>query len=188
MGDQSDRLKGNTDSVTWNNTMPDLVWTIYFLSSFLLVTIMLNLLIAFIGDSYEKVVALERYNQNFERANLLLEIDLSYSKEYRSKLMDKYLYFSCCSKDQDEVNEQDRIRSVVDFVKKQLVSNKKAVRDQLVESEKNVKQDINLVQNEMKILNEEFECFEDEIFELKSEVKQMKDILKNTLIGNISGK
>jgi hypothetical protein len=42
---------------------------------------MLNLLIAFIGDSYEKVVALERQNFNYERAHLLLEIDILFGEE-----------------------------------------------------------------------------------------------------------
>jgi hypothetical protein len=37
---------------------------------------MLNLLIAFISDSYEKIVAQERQNYNYEITSLLLEIDI----------------------------------------------------------------------------------------------------------------
>lgn len=53
------------------------VWLLYFTSTFLLVIIMLNLLISIIGDSYEKVTALERNNFNYERASSLRDIELS---------------------------------------------------------------------------------------------------------------
>ncbi len=74
-GDTDDRLKllegWNPDS-----NMQILVWFFFFSATFVLVIIMLNLLIAFIGDSYEKVIALERENWNFERINILYDIDI----------------------------------------------------------------------------------------------------------------
>jgi hypothetical protein len=54
---------------------------VYFLSTLILVIIMLNLLISIIGDSFEKIMALDRNNLNFERASILLEIDISLGDE-----------------------------------------------------------------------------------------------------------
>ncbi len=56
-GDGANKLKNLT---TWNASLPNLVWVFYFSASFLLVIIMLNLLIALIGDQYNKVIGLSR--------------------------------------------------------------------------------------------------------------------------------
>jgi hypothetical protein len=57
---------------------------------------MLNLLISIIGDSYEKIMALDRNNLNYERASILLEIDISMGDD-RFDYLKKYLYISDCS-------------------------------------------------------------------------------------------
>ncbi len=45
------------------------------MATIFLVIIMLNLLIAFVGDSYEKIIATDRANTNYERACLINEIE-----------------------------------------------------------------------------------------------------------------
>jgi hypothetical protein len=57
---------------------------------------MLNLLIAFISDSYEKIAALEKHNFNYERANLLLEIDVLLGMDRLRSRNKKYLFISQC--------------------------------------------------------------------------------------------
>ena len=42
---------------------------------------MLNLLIAFIWKSYEKVITQDRYNFNYERANILLDMEIEMGQE-----------------------------------------------------------------------------------------------------------
>ncbi len=47
---------------------------------------MLNLLIAFISDSYDKVISLERQNYNFCLCGLIYEIDINLGEEYVKKI------------------------------------------------------------------------------------------------------
>jgi hypothetical protein len=75
MGDADDSIKG----LTWNSNLKIVVWILYFITTALMVIIMLNLLISIIGDSYEKVTALERNNFNYERASSLRDIELTMS-------------------------------------------------------------------------------------------------------------
>ncbi len=76
------------------------------MATFLLVIIMLNLLIALVTDGYFKVYSLNRQNKNFERANLLLEIDLGMSDDEFKEKMESYLFISQCIK--DEVENTDK--------------------------------------------------------------------------------
>jgi hypothetical protein len=60
---------------------------------------MLNLLISIIGDSYEKVTALERNNFNYERASSLRDIELSMDDDERKEHIKKYIFYGKCSSD-----------------------------------------------------------------------------------------
>jgi hypothetical protein len=72
IGDADDKIKLGE---AWNKNLQFEIWLIYFFATILLIIIMLNLLIAIIGDSFNKVRSMERLNFNYERANLLYEID-----------------------------------------------------------------------------------------------------------------
>ncbi len=93
MGDADDKLKL---LMGWNidSNMQILVWIFYFSATFILVIIMLNLLIAFIGDSYEKIIALERENWNFERTNILYDIDIFLGLQKINQINKKYVFVS----------------------------------------------------------------------------------------------
>jgi hypothetical protein len=55
---------------------------------------MLNLLIAFIADSYEKVIALERQNWNYERTNILYDIEVKLGIDNVERINKKYIFVS----------------------------------------------------------------------------------------------
>ncbi len=54
LGDQDDRLKNSCND---DYDMKLVIWILFFLSTIILTIVLLNLLIAFIGDSYEKIIS-----------------------------------------------------------------------------------------------------------------------------------
>ena len=79
---------------------------------------MLNLLISIIGDSYGKIMSLNRNNLNFERASILLEIDISIG-ENRLQYLKKYLFVSNCSQEDalEDKNSLLKLRDVTENIK-----------------------------------------------------------------------
>ena len=84
--------------------IPNLAFTIFLLATLLLTIVMLNLLIAIIGDTYNKVKMSQNLANNFERALILVEIEKTMSKRTRTKLnrkniILKYLFVGYCMDD-----------------------------------------------------------------------------------------
>eukprot|EP00828_Plagiopyla_frontata_P018994 TRINITY_DN2428_c0_g1_i5.p1 TRINITY_DN2428_c0_g1~~TRINITY_DN2428_c0_g1_i5.p1 ORF type:complete len:227 (+),score=11.35 TRINITY_DN2428_c0_g1_i5:150-830(+) len=71
-------------------------WIIFFLCTLLLMIVILNLLIAFINDSYNHVVEKKEIAFTFEQVQLLAQIDLQLSsskkKELHKEFGDKYIF------------------------------------------------------------------------------------------------
>ena len=82
---------------------------------------MLNLLIAIISDTFDRVVALNEHSSNYEKVHLILNIENLIDSKDRPDL-GKYLLYAFCGneiKEQRDLEEGNRIRSVVENLKEQ---------------------------------------------------------------------
>lgn len=74
------------------------IWLIFMVATLILVIVMLNLLIAFISDSYDDVVSKKDSAFLFERCEIIYHIDEGLDDEEKIKLhddlKDKYLFIA----------------------------------------------------------------------------------------------
>ena len=66
------------------------MWIIFFISTFLLVIVMLNLLIAFISDVYNENVKFRENSFWYEKISLIHTIDQALSANRKKELHEKY--------------------------------------------------------------------------------------------------
>jgi hypothetical protein len=64
------------------------MWIVFVVSTLVIMIIMLNLLIAIISDSYDKVIGAERLANNYERAELVREIEKMMTLREYKRLVD----------------------------------------------------------------------------------------------------
>ena len=65
-------LGDRTDFLSLSTNIPWLLWIMYLFTTVYLTIIMLNLLISIIGDSYDKILGMERRARNYEKLILIL--------------------------------------------------------------------------------------------------------------------
>ncbi len=74
----------------------ELMWIIFLTATFMLMIVMLNLLIAIISDTYDKVIATEKNANNYELANLMFELENRYAIDHKVR---RYLVVASCQDD-----------------------------------------------------------------------------------------
>lgn len=83
---------------------------------------MLNLLIAIISDSFEKVMALNLQSENYEKLQLILEYEAKAGHQalerYLLENKGKYIYFIKFGDNGEEQDADERLRSKIDKMKK----------------------------------------------------------------------
>ncbi len=68
LGDFDDKIKDYNKSF---DGAPLLLWILFFLSTWTIVIVMLNFLIALISDTYDKVIAIELNSRVYEKLRLI---------------------------------------------------------------------------------------------------------------------
>ena len=137
---------------TWLDQTHNLAFLILFFFTLIMVIVMLNLLIAIISDSFEKVMALEQQSQNCEKLQLILEDQRNrglYRKD-NDKLKGGFIYQITSNEVQEESNNEERMRAKVDKLQQSF--------DELIKIQKktydNVRDDLIEIKSTLKKLDE----------------------------------
>ena len=87
----------------------DLYFLILFVVTIIVVIVMLNLLIAIISDSFEKVMAIEKQAEVFERLQLILHSKRNISKKDLDFFKEKWKRVYLCLLKRENTDESDNI-------------------------------------------------------------------------------
>lgn len=108
---------------TWLDESHNLSFMILFIFTLVMVIVMLNLLIAIISDSFEKVMALEQQSENYEKLHLILENEALRGKNfldsYEKENKGLYIHFMSTNEgEEEEENNEERMRAKIDKIQK----------------------------------------------------------------------
>ena len=126
LGDFDDYFLSPDD---FSSDLPNMIWAIFVFSTLFLVVIILNLLIAIISDTYDKVIGAEMLANNYEKITIIQDIEQEIKKKEYKKLEMKgylgdYLYIADFQ-DEDEEFSQDfyseRMRNKIDKVESKML-------------------------------------------------------------------
>lgn len=122
-------MMGEFDAELMNDAYaPQLAWLLYYLYILIVNIVMLNLLIALMGGSYERVEAYSKLVTLKNRAELLLEFekDMSSAEASSDQLHPRYLHF-LVPKKQADFDAEDHEAGVVNGVRRLMTQHQKQI-------------------------------------------------------------
>ena len=106
----------------------DLYFIILLGATLFIVIVMLNLLIAIISDAFEKVMALEKQAEVFEKLQLIIEVKGKHSKPLDSEKKTQYLFELTKEEKKEGENLEERLRSKIDKIEKSQESHERNLK------------------------------------------------------------
>ena len=166
--------------------------------SVFLVVIMLNLLIAIISDSFEKVMALEKQAVTYEKLQLIIESERTMSKrnkEARVKQIEgKYIYVLENEFLQNSEDVEERLRSKIDELRRNQEHLRREMKDEIRKNQEDWRRSHSRLNEDIKTSHERGQADlrrdlkeeiqkrnQDQAEEIKSILKSFDNILRKTL-------
>ena len=129
-------LLGDFDTSNFGERYVFIVWTFFLLASLFLIVIMLNLLIAIISDTFERVQGLAKQRMYQEFASLITENIHLLSEEQKLEFDNKGQYLYIASLEIDENNTADQWEGKIAEIKKQITKKSDLITQALRENMK----------------------------------------------------
>ena len=105
-----------------------LTWSIFLAMTLLMMIIMLNLLVAILGDTYDKVIGSEVMTNTYERTKIITNIEKNMSRKEKlsvKRSLENFLvvaYTKAINSDEDSsIDFGDRIRSKIEKIEKKVL-------------------------------------------------------------------
>ena len=151
---------------------------------------MLNLLIAIISDSYEKVMALEKKEVTYEKLQIIIESERTLSKKSKQnrlrQIQGKYIYVLENEFLQNSEDVEERLRFKIDELRKNQENLRKEMKDEIRKNQEDWRRSQSRLNEDMKRSHERGQ--DDLRRDLKEEIQkrnhdqaeQIKSILKSS--------
>ncbi len=155
MGDFGDYTTAMSEKALTEN----IFFLIFFVVSVLFIIVMLNLLIAIISDSYDKVIAMEGMASVYERLQMIVNRESLMMSSSRNQMnqrkKENFLYIVSKQRgDEDNENADERIRSKVESVERLARKNEKEmelIKKALKDLELRMHNDLKSFKDEIKL-------------------------------------
>ena len=165
-----------TDSESTNPNLSFLIWLLFLISTFFIAIVLMNLLIAILGDTYGTVVGSENLANNYEKALLIVDYENMLSKQEKDDLAEKdfkgYLFYSDIP--DENFDESERMRDKVENLEENIREFEEKAEENLDEAREDIKENLLFLKKEQN--------------QLKSEINEYKNELSSEYLAQVLSK